>query len=51
MSEPWQRSPTFAVAFGGGLIGTVNLEVDAQSQSAIGRNGELIDEVVYALNL
>jgi ribosomal-protein-alanine N-acetyltransferase len=27
MSEPWDRSPTFAVVLDGKLIGTVNLEV------------------------
>jgi ribosomal-protein-alanine N-acetyltransferase len=35
MSEPWQRSPTFAVVFEGTLIGTVNLEVDVESRTAV----------------
>jgi ribosomal-protein-alanine N-acetyltransferase len=34
MSEPWDRSPTFAVVLDRTLIGTVNLEVDAESRSA-----------------
>lgn len=28
MSEPWDRSPTFAVVLASKLIGTVNFEVD-----------------------
>ena len=35
MTEPWDRSPTFAVVFFGRLVGTVNLEVDAAAQSAM----------------
>jgi len=30
MSEPWERSPTFAVVLKGKLIGTVNFEIDAR---------------------
>lgn len=35
MSEPWDRSPTFAVVFKGMLIGTVNLEIDPTDRSAM----------------
>jgi ribosomal-protein-alanine N-acetyltransferase len=35
MSEPWDRSPTFAVVLDGKLIGTVNLEVDTEKGSAM----------------
>src|SRR3954469_5733831 len=35
ISEPWDRSPTFAVVLGGRVIGTVNFEVDADKQSAM----------------
>jgi ribosomal-protein-alanine N-acetyltransferase len=35
MSEPWRRSPTFAVVFDGKLIGTVNFEVDAATRTAM----------------
>ena len=35
MSEPWERSPTFAVVLEGTLIGTVNLEVDADTRAAM----------------
>jgi ribosomal-protein-alanine N-acetyltransferase len=28
IAEPWDQSPTFAVALGGNVIGTVNLDVD-----------------------
>jgi ribosomal-protein-alanine N-acetyltransferase len=35
MSEPWDRSPTFAVVLDGKLIGTVNLEVDTENRSAM----------------
>jgi ribosomal-protein-alanine N-acetyltransferase len=35
MSEPWERSPTFAVVLHGTLIGTVNLEVNAQTRTAM----------------
>jgi RimJ/RimL family protein N-acetyltransferase len=36
MSEPWQRSPTFAVVLNGRVIGTVNLEVDAATDRDAG---------------
>jgi ribosomal-protein-alanine N-acetyltransferase len=35
MSEPWDRSPTFAVVLDGTLIGTVNFEVDADTRAAM----------------
>jgi ribosomal-protein-alanine N-acetyltransferase len=35
MSEPWDRSPTFAVVLDGKVIGTVNLEVDTENGSAM----------------
>jgi ribosomal-protein-alanine N-acetyltransferase len=35
MSEPWDRSPVFAVVLEGRLIGTVNLEVDAAARTAM----------------
>jgi ribosomal-protein-alanine N-acetyltransferase len=35
MSEPWDRSPVFAVVLEGRLIGTVNLEVDLAARSAM----------------
>jgi ribosomal-protein-alanine N-acetyltransferase len=35
ISEPWDRSPTFAVVLGGRVIGTVNLEVDTPARSAM----------------
>src|SRR3954449_5585875 len=35
MSEPWDRSPTFAVVMGGRVIGTVNLEIDASAHTAM----------------
>jgi ribosomal-protein-alanine N-acetyltransferase len=35
MSEPWERSPTFAVVLEGTLIGTVNFEVDADMRAAM----------------
>src|SRR5215207_7825366 len=35
MSEPWARSPTFAVVLEGTLIGTVNFEVDADMRAAM----------------
>src|SRR5438874_13827195 len=35
MTEPWERSPTFAVTSGGVVIGTVNFEVDAAASSAM----------------
>ncbi|MPZ48528.1 MAG: GNAT family N-acetyltransferase [Dehalococcoidia bacterium] len=35
MAEPWDRYPTFAIELDGRLIGTVNLEVDEKSQTAM----------------
>ena len=35
MSEPWARSPTFAVVLEGTLIGTVNFEVAADMRAAM----------------
>ena len=35
ISEPWDRSPTFAVVHGGRVIGSVNLELNTQSRSAM----------------
>jgi ribosomal-protein-alanine N-acetyltransferase len=35
MSEPWDRSPTFAVVLDGSLIGTVNFEVEADTRTAM----------------
>ncbi len=35
MSEPWERSPTFAVVLEGRVIGTVNFEVDATTHTAM----------------
>jgi RimJ/RimL family protein N-acetyltransferase len=35
MSEPWERSPTFAIVLEGTLIGTVNFEVDADTRTAM----------------
>jgi len=35
MSEPWDRSPTFAVVLEGRVIGTVNFEVDATTRTAM----------------
>jgi [ribosomal protein S5]-alanine N-acetyltransferase len=35
MSESWKRSPTFAVVLDSKVIGTVNLEVEAQNRSAM----------------
>ena len=35
MSEPWELSPTFAVVLGGTVIGTVNLEVEAEARTAM----------------
>jgi RimJ/RimL family protein N-acetyltransferase len=40
MTEPWERSPTFAVVAGGTVMGTVSFEVDARTAMlgyAIGR--------------
>ena len=35
MSEPWARSPTFAVVLEGALIGTVNFELDVDMRAAM----------------
>jgi ribosomal-protein-alanine N-acetyltransferase len=35
MTEPWEASPTFAVVLHGKVIGTVNLEVDAKTRTAM----------------
>jgi ribosomal-protein-alanine N-acetyltransferase len=35
MSEPWERSPTFAVVLEGTLIGTVTFEIDAAARTAM----------------
>jgi ribosomal-protein-alanine N-acetyltransferase len=35
MSEPWDQSPTFAVALDGILIGTVNFDVVADARAAM----------------
>jgi [ribosomal protein S5]-alanine N-acetyltransferase len=35
MTEPFDRSPTFAVVLAGKVIGTVNLEIDAITRSAM----------------
>lgn len=35
MSEPWERSPTFAVVLAGTVIGTVNFEIDADDGAAM----------------
>jgi RimJ/RimL family protein N-acetyltransferase len=35
MSEPWERSPTFAVVWEGRVIGTVNLEIDIGARTAM----------------
>ena len=35
ISDPWDRSPTFAVVLGGRVIGTVNLEVNTEAQTAM----------------
>jgi ribosomal-protein-alanine N-acetyltransferase len=35
MTEPWDRSPTFAVVFEDRVIGTVNFEVDATTHTAM----------------
>ncbi|MPZ99588.1 MAG: GNAT family N-acetyltransferase [Dehalococcoidia bacterium] len=35
MAEPWDRYPTFAVVFGGRVIGTVNLEVEPGDRAAM----------------
>jgi ribosomal-protein-alanine N-acetyltransferase len=35
MSEPWERSPTFAVVLHDQVIGTVNFEIEAESRTAM----------------
>lgn len=35
MSEPWETSPTFAIVLKERVIGTVNLEVDAHTRTAM----------------
>jgi RimJ/RimL family protein N-acetyltransferase len=35
MSEPWERSPTFAVVLDRSLIGTVNFDVEADTRTAM----------------
>jgi [ribosomal protein S5]-alanine N-acetyltransferase len=35
MSEPWERSPTFAVVLENTLIGTVNFEIDTDARTAM----------------
>jgi [ribosomal protein S5]-alanine N-acetyltransferase len=35
MAEPWETSPTFAVVLHGRVIGTANLEVDAEKSTAM----------------
>jgi len=35
MSEPWDRAPTFAVVLDGTVIGTVNLQVESATRSAM----------------
>jgi [ribosomal protein S5]-alanine N-acetyltransferase len=35
MSEPWDRSPTFAVVFEGTVIGTVSFEIDQAAHTAM----------------
>ncbi len=35
MAEPWDKSPTFAVVLDGKVIGTVNLEVNRQTRTAM----------------
>jgi ribosomal-protein-alanine N-acetyltransferase len=35
MAEPWQRFPTFAAVLQGRVIGTVNLEIDPETRSAM----------------
>lgn len=35
MSEPWDRSPTFAVVLEGRVIGTVSFDVDATTRTAM----------------
>jgi hypothetical protein len=40
MSEDWRRSPTFAVVFGGRLIGTANSRGRSKSPGARRNTGE-----------
>jgi ribosomal-protein-alanine N-acetyltransferase len=35
IEEPWESQPTFAVVLDGRLIGTANLEIDAESRTAM----------------
>jgi ribosomal-protein-alanine N-acetyltransferase len=35
ISEPWDRSPTFAVVLAGRLLGTVNLDVNPETHTAM----------------
>ena len=35
IAEPWDRSPTIAVLLGGRVIGTVNLELNTESRTAM----------------
>ena len=35
IAGPWDRYPTFAVEYNGNLIGTVNLEIDTDDQTAM----------------
>jgi ribosomal-protein-alanine N-acetyltransferase len=35
MTEPWDRSPTFAVVLDGKVIGTVSFEIDAPARTAM----------------
>src|SRR5215831_14153082 len=35
MSQPWQRSPRFAIVLERRLIGTVNFELDADTRAAM----------------
>jgi [ribosomal protein S5]-alanine N-acetyltransferase len=35
MSEPWERSPTFAVVLQGKVVGTVNFEIETESRIAM----------------
>src|SRR5678815_2564547 len=35
MTEPWDRSPTFALVLEGKLIGTVSFELDASARAAM----------------
>ena len=35
ISEPWDRSPTFAIVLGGRVIGTANLDVNTPARAAM----------------